>query len=368
MVKELRENYRKRLNYTNLDELHELKDEDEAMNDANGNELYEFKDEAETIYFGGGTPSLLTTKEIKLLLETVNNGFRIEENAEITLEANPDDISLLKLKEWKAGGINRLSIGVQSFHEKELQWMNRAHNAQQGKESILLAKEANFDNYSIDLIFGTPTLTNELWIENIKQAIDLGVPHISSYALTVEPKTPLSKMIALKKTENIESDIQARQFMILMDMLTAAGYEHYEISNFAKPGYRSRHNSSYWQGKDYLGIGPSAHSYGNGKRRWNISNNSIYIQSIQKGTIPFEEEILTPTQMLNEHIMISLRTIEGIDLSEVEKRFGRPAMLKIYDASKKYIEPGKMKFKNNRLTLTNEGKLFADGIAADMFE
>jgi oxygen-independent coproporphyrinogen III oxidase len=322
----------------------------------------------ETIYFGGGTPSLLTTEELNILLNSVTERFSVDKDCEITLEANPDDINEQKLAEWRRAGINRLSLGIQSFYEEDLKWMNRAHNAEQALSSIMLINQADFDNYSADLIFGTPTLTDEKWKENIDRLIVLGVPHISCYALTVEAKTALAKMIVLHKKENIDNEKQANQFLILIDKLEEAGYEHYEISNFAKPGFRSRHNSSYWQGKPYFGIGPSAHSYDGQKRRWNISNNVLYIQAIEKGEVSFEEEILTDAQKQNEFIMISVRTMEGINLNEFSKRFGDAAFARLKTNCKKYLDSRKMILNNNKLILTKEGKLFADGIAADLFD
>ncbi|HEV8079075.1 MAG TPA: radical SAM family heme chaperone HemW [Chitinophagaceae bacterium] len=321
----------------------------------------------DTIYFGGGTPSLLTIAEIKKLLEAVHQYCNVTENAEITLEANPDDINEVKLAECKSIGINRFSIGIQSFKEEDLVWMNRAHNAEQALRSIHLVKDAGYQNYSVDLIYGTPTLSDEDWEKNIQTVIDLSVPHISCYALTVEIKTVLHKLISLKKIEDVDPERQAAQFLLLINWLTDAGYEHYEISNFAKPGYRSKHNSSYWLGESYIGIGPSAHSFNGLSRRWNVSNNALYLQSLQKNVIPFEEEKLTETQRLNEYIMTSIRTIEGIDLDFVKKKFGKNASRRLEATSKKFIEDYKLQAINCKLVLTNEGKLFADGIAADLF-
>jgi len=290
------------------------------------------------------------------------------------LEANPDDINEKKLAEWKSIGINRLSIGVQSFHQKDLAWMNRAHNAEQSLQSIHSIKQAGFQNYSVDLIYGTPTLSDDDWKKNIQIIIDHDVPHISCYALTVEPKTALNKMIILKEMEDIDTNKQASQFLMLMDWLKEAGYNHYEISNFAKPGYESRHNSSYWLHKPYIGIGPSAHSFNGNCRRWNVSNNAMYIQSLQKNLIPFEEEMLTDVQKLNEYIMTSLRTMEGIDLDFVEREFGKEKRRRLESESLKHKQNHKlqtclpdMQATNHKLVLTNEGKLFADGIAADLF-
>jgi oxygen-independent coproporphyrinogen-3 oxidase len=316
----------------------------------------------ETIYFGGGTPSLCTMYEIRSTIESIQNNFIVSPDAEITLEANPDDITEEKLLSWKQIGINRLSIGVQSFFEEDLQWMNRAHNAQQAKDNLQLAKK-HFDNITIDLIYGTPQLTNEKWKQNVETAIALNIPHLSCYALTVEPKTPLHKMIEQHKSENVNPDKQSEQFLLLMTWLEEAGYEHYEISNFAKPGWQSRHNSSYWQGKNYLGLGPSAHSFNGTSRQWNVANNQQYIEAINKGNIPLEKEELTETQRLNEYIMTVMRTMEGLklDLIPEEKK------LQLLDTSKKYLDSNLMIIENNSLVLTKEGRLLADGIAADLF-
>jgi len=321
----------------------------------------------ETIYFGGGTPSLLHDDDIENLLTAIKNNFLLSNEAEITIEANPDDINELKLLAWKKNGINRLSIGIQSFQQKDLEWMNRAHNAAQAVDSILLAKKSDFNNFSVDLIYGTPGLTDEEWKMNVEQVINLGAPHIACYALTVEPKTALHKMIHLKKKVDIDTDQQARQFLLLMKWMKDAGYEHYEISNFAKPGYRSKHNSSYWQGKKYIGIGPSAHSYNGKSRRWNIANNALYIQSIKNNIIPFEEEKLTNVERLNEYIMTSLRTMEGLDLKIIETNFSIKERKRIEDTVADYINKKMIVYNNEKLILTDEGKLFADGIAADLF-
>ena len=320
-----------------------------------------------TIYFGGGTPSLLTVTEIKKLLDIVRQHFSVSNDTEITLEANPDDIEEHKLMEWKEAGINRFSIGVQSFNLADLVWMNRAHTAGQALHCIELVKQAGFTNFSVDLIYGTPTLTDGDWKKNVETLVKLGVPHISCYALTVEPNTALQKMIKLHKKEAVDTEKQAAHFLLLMDWLAAAGYEHYEISNFAKLGFRSKHNSSYWQGTTYIGIGPSAHSFNGHTRRWNVSNNALYIQAIKKGNIPFEEEQLTDVQRLNEYIMTSLRTIEGIDLNLVQQYFGEEKKSELQNASDQFIANGKLQNSNHRLVLTNAGKLFADGITAELF-
>jgi oxygen-independent coproporphyrinogen III oxidase len=321
----------------------------------------------DTIYFGGGTPSLLTGDELLLIRNCISEQFQVSTNAEITLEANPDDITLEKLSEWKQSGINRLSIGVQSFFEEDLKWMNRAHTAQQAEQCIQLAKGAGFDNLTIDLIFGTPTLSDENWYSNVQKAISHGIPHLSCYALTVETRTPLEKMINKKTIKGINTGDQARQFILLMEWLNAAGYEQYEISNYSLPGHRSKHNSSYWQGKHYLGLGPSAHSFNGTARQWNVSNNALYIQAIEKNTVPFEIEELSSVQRFNEWIMTSLRTTEGL----VFDHYAPYPNEKIQEALKKkssiYQRQGLMIEKTNSLLLTTEGKLFADGIAAGLF-
>jgi len=321
----------------------------------------------ETIYFGGGTPSLVSGDDINTVIKAIKQNFSISENPEITLEANPDDITLEKLNDWKDAGINRLSIGIQSFIERDLKWMNRAHDAVQAFNCIQLARGAGFQNFSIDLIFGTPGLSDKEWEKNIQTVIDLNVPHIACYALTVEPKTILNKMIQSKKKENIDTDIQAEQYLALMKLLNGAGYEHYEISNFAKPGFRSRHNSSYWQGKNYIGVGPSAHSYNGEMRLWNKANNAIYIKSIDENIIPFEKENLAQSQVLNEYIMTSLRTIEGMDLNFIENKFSIVQRKRIESIAKNEIESEKISFRDNKIILTNAGKLFADGIAVKLF-
>jgi oxygen-independent coproporphyrinogen-3 oxidase len=321
----------------------------------------------ETIYFGGGTPSLLAENEITDILDAIQKNYNVDNNAEITLEANPDDINSEKLIAWKESGINRLSIGIQSFVDRDLIWMNRAHNAEQALKSIVLAKEAGFDNFSIDLIFGTPGLVDDEWQKNIAMAVDLDIPHISSYALTVEPKTALQKMIELKKKENTDNETQARQFVILMNTLRNAGYEHYEISNFAKPGYRSRHNSSYWKGEKYVGIGPSAHSFNGNERSWNKANNMIYIKSLQKNIIPFEKEILTEIQKLNEYVMTSLRTMEGMDLDFIEKKFSVSEKNRIQNLLHSKVKKEYFLQEKNEVILIDEGKLFADLISVTLF-
>jgi putative oxygen-independent coproporphyrinogen III oxidase len=316
----------------------------------------------ETVYFGGGTPSLFTGYEVQSMIEHLRNVFNLPGDAEITLETNPDDITDERLREWKNAGINRLSIGVQSFFEEDLKWMNRAHTAAQADQSLQLAIKS-FENISVDLIYGTPLLSNEKWKQNVDRVVPYNIPHLSCYALTVEPKTPLYKMIREQRTADINPDKQSEQFLLLMQWMEETGYEQYEISNFAKPGFRSRHNSSYWQGKKYMGLGPSAHSFDGVSRQWNVANNNIYIDSINRGVLPFEKEVLTPTQQLNEYIMTSLRTSEGLDFDRIEKAVKHELLI----MSSKYIEGGLIIEDENHLKLTKEGKLLADGIAGNLF-
>ena len=323
-------------------------------------------EQVNTIYFGGGTPSLLSINECNALLQVIRNHYPVADDAEITLEANPDDITNDKLAGWKDTGINRLSIGVQSFFEEELKWMNRAHNAKEAFDNLSLARKV-FDNITMDLIYGSPLLTDEMWKQNVDHATDLDIPHLSCYALTVEEKTPLFKMIRSDGSMDVNSDKQARQFTMLMQWLREKGYQHYEVSNFAKPGYRSRHNSSYWNGENYLGLGPSAHSYNGKERRWNAANNNIYIQQSLTGNFKREAEILTPLQKLNEYIMISLRTSEGMNLEEVEKYWGPATRKEIENGLEQFMDKGLTERNLSVVRLTDEGMLLADGIASELF-
>ena len=320
----------------------------------------------DTIYFGGGTPSILSKQAIQDILYTIYENFDVHKAAEITLEANPDDVNSSIVQDWLSIGINRLSLGIQSFNDDELTWMNRAHNALHALNSIDLIQQAGFTNFSVDLIYGSPLLSHEELQKNIQYVLRKNIPHIACYALTVEEKTLLYKQIHKKKSLPIDETHQSEQFHIMVTMLEAAGYEQYEISNFAKPGYRSQHNSSYWKGIAYWGFGPSAHSFdGLASRRWNVANNALYIQSIENNLIPYEEEILTPTQQLNEQIMIGLRTMEGISLKKLEDRFGIQQQL--LEQAKIFIATGQIKLVDGHLMLSKEGKFFADGIAADLF-
>jgi oxygen-independent coproporphyrinogen III oxidase len=319
-----------------------------------------------TIYFGGGTPSLLSFSDLNQIMYKIHSDFEVEQDAEITLEANPDDITETKLMEWEQSGINRLSIGVQSFFEEELKWMNRAHNAEQAILNLHLARK-HFANITIDLIYGSPLLTDEMWKQNVEKAISFDIPHLSCYALTVEEKTLLHKNIGLQKTPDVDNEKQARQFLLLMQWLREAGYEHYEVSNFAKPGFRSRHNSSYWQGEKYLGIGPSAHSFNGIERQWNVANNQKYTSAIAHGIDFFEKEVLSQRDQFNEQIMICLRTKEGLNLSTVEEKWGKEKAAFLEKQLNIYVFQNQMH--NNGLTysLTDEGFLKADGIAGSLF-
>jgi oxygen-independent coproporphyrinogen-3 oxidase len=324
-------------------------------------------DKISTIYFGGGTPSLLDVDECELILNKLAGAFDVSPTAEITLEANPDDIDIQKLSAWKTLGINRLSIGIQSFFNEDLQWMNRAHNSQQAFRCLSDATKL-FTNITIDLIYGTPLLTDEKWEQNLQTALSFQIPHLSCYALTVEERTPLHKQISQKKKEDVDADKQARQFLHLMHRLEESGYEHYEVSNFAKPGYRSKHNSGYWRGEKYLGLGPSAHSYNGAHiRRWNIANNNLYIRSAALSNSSGEEEILTPDQQYNEYVMISLRTSEGIDLQMVARRWSERRKIELVSKLGRQKYNGLLVVTDSTVQLTKEGMLMADGIASDLF-
>ena len=320
-----------------------------------------------TIYFGGGTPSLLNNSDLKNIFENVFSTFKIEEDAEITLEANPDDLKIDKIRELSDSPINRLSIGIQSFFDDDLQFLNRSHSSNQASEAIFNAHKQGLSNISIDLIYGIPTLTDKKWKENIKIAIDSGVQHISAYSLTVEANTAFDLFIKKGRIKAPEEEQAARQFEILMDTMNNQGFIHYEISNFCKEGFFSRHNSNYWKQQKYLGLGPSAHSFDLDSRQWNVANLQQYIQSINAGNIPFEKEILTASQKYNEYIMTGLRTIWGVNLKEVKLKFGEEFLSYLNKNSRKYITDKTMELKENALILTEKGKFLADGIASDLF-
>ena len=327
----------------------------------------------ETIYFGGGTPSLLTINELRFLINTVYENFKVVENPEITLEANPDDLLAVRaqsrtiFENYKDIGINRLSIGIQSFFERDLKLMNRAHNSKEALECLTLATQ-HFDNISIDLIYGIPGLSNDEWIENIETALSFKVPHISCYALTVEPKTALETFIKKGIIDAVDDDLAQEQFNILVDKLEASGFVNYELSNFGKPNYFSKNNSAYWQGKPYLGIGPSAHSYSGDQRRWNVSNNTKYIKAIQKNELPSESETLSETDKFNEYIMTGLRTIWGISLEKVKDDFGENYKKQLLQQSEIYIKEHLLYIEDDKLLTTKKGKFLSDGIASNLFK
>jgi oxygen-independent coproporphyrinogen-3 oxidase len=335
----------------------------------------EFANEVvETIYFGGGTPSVLENSELKFLIDTVYENYKVSENPEITLEANPDDLTDLSVRaesrtifeNYREIGINRLSIGIQSFYEEDLKMMNRAHNS---AEAIKCLQEAikYFDNISLDLIYGIPGMNDEMWKQNIETALSFGIPHISSYALTVEPKTALKKLIDTGKIAEPQDEVASNHFMILVDTLQKNGFIHYELSNFGKENYFSKNNSAYWLGKKYIGIGPSAHSYDGEKRGWNVANNSLYLKSIQDDILPIETEILSKSDRYNEYIMTGLRTIWGVSLERIENEFGSEYLDYLNKQAQKFLNDELVYILDNILRPTAKGKFLTDGIASDLF-
>ena len=327
----------------------------------------EFENEVvETIYFGGGTPSVLQISEIRFLIDEVLAHYKVSENPEITLEANPDDLSNNQIIELSKSPINRLSIGIQSFFEDDLKMMNRAHNSAEAKECLAFATQY-FDNISLDLIYGIPGMSNEMWKQNIETALSFGIPHISSYALTVEPKTALNKLIQTGKIAKPNDESAQEHFAILVETLEANDFIHYELSNFGKENYFSKNNSAYWLGKKYIGVGPSAHSYDGISRSWNVSNNSLYLKSIQEDKLPSEIEILSISDRYNEYIMTGLRTIWGVSLDRIESEFGNEYLNYLHKQAQKFINDGLLSIDNNILKPTSKGKFLTDGIASDLF-
>ena len=320
-----------------------------------------------SIYFGGGTPSILAVDDIQKLIDKVAEHFEIAADAEITLEANPDDLSMDKVQALRATPINRFSIGIQSFYEEDLRWMNRAHTAQEADTSIKRVQDAGFENITCDLIYGYPLLTDEKWLSNIQKLIGLEVPHISSYAMTVERKTALDHFIRQGKTAPMDEDQSAEQMLVLMDTLTHNGFEHYEISNFAKQGRYARHNTNYWKGRHYLGIGPSAHSFDGRSRSWNVANNMQYISAIHANQSFYEKEDLSLQDRTNEYIMTSLRTMWGIDLPYFEQEFGREAYQSMMEEAQPFLSKGQLLIKDSSLVLSNQGKILADHIMSTLF-
>jgi len=340
----------------------------------------------ETVYFGGGTPSLLSGDEVKKILDALHGEFEIETAAEVTLEANPDDLDKKKISELKTTSINRFSIGVQSFHDDDLKYLHRAHNAQQADYSIKLAQDAGFENITIDLIYGIPeagvrskmrderykiqdTKTEcRKFQANLEKLLQLSIPHFSAYCLTVESRTALEKFIREKKLPDVDNSNAAHQFELLMDFAEKNDYEHYEISNFCKPKRHSKHNTSYWTGKKYLGLGPSAHSFDGASRQWNIANNTLYVQSLEKGELNFEKETLTPCNRFNEYVMTSLRTKWGIDTNYLKANFDSSTVTRFENDAQKFFSRDELIFENGKFFLTRKGKLLADKIISALFE
>jgi oxygen-independent coproporphyrinogen-3 oxidase len=316
-----------------------------------------------TLYFGGGTPSLLEPERIAAFIQRCHDLFRVQRAAEVTLEANPDDITAERLAQWKAMGITRLSLGTQSFREDRLSWMGRAHNAEQALKSIALIAEAGFNSWTIDLIYGLPGMTLAEWDEQLSIALDHGMPHLSAYCLTVEERTALAHQVRKAMVTMPGDADQSAQFDRLMERMEAAGLEHYEISNFGLPGHHSRHNASYWEGVPYLGIGPSAHSFDGRARRWNVASNARYTSAVQAGGAFWEEELLTPAQRINERLLTGLRTSKGVELARLELDvIGlQPG------AVERWAAKGLLEVRGGRLVLTKAGRHFADRIASDLF-
>jgi oxygen-independent coproporphyrinogen-3 oxidase len=320
----------------------------------------------ETIYFGGGTPSILDIADLKFLIDAVYQNYKVIDNPEITVEANPDDLDPETILELAHSPVNRLSIGIQSFFEDDLKLMNRAHNVEEAKKCLEYASHY-FDNISIDLIYGIPQMSSEKWLQNIETALSFGVPHISSYALTVEPKTALHSFIQKGIISQPDDEVASVHFQILVDKLSENGFIHYELSNFGKENYFSKNNSSYWLGKKYLGIGPSAHSYDGKNRGWNVSNNALYIKSIQENKLPIEIETLTKTDRYNEYVMTGLRTIWGVSLDQIEEEFGKTYLDYLNQQAAKFIDDHLLFLDENILRTTKKGKFLSDGIASDLF-
>ena len=326
----------------------------------------EIKGTVETIYFGGGTPSLLSEKELETIFNIIHHHYKVAENVEVTLEANPDDLTDEKLIQLSKSNINRLSIGVQSFFEEDLKLMNRAHNAGEARESILLAKQY-FKNISIDLIYGIPKMSNERWLQNLDKAFELDVPHISCYALTVEPKTALQNFIEKGIVPPVEDEVAQEHHTLLLEETEKMGFVNYEFSNFGKPGFESQNNLAYWLGKPYLGVGPSAHSYDGKTRSWNIANNAKYIKSLHENRLPIEREILTKRDQYNEFVMTRLRTQWGINVVLVEEKFGKKYSDYLLQQSAIHLQNHLLFRDENFLKVSKKGKFLSDGIASDLF-
>ncbi|ASW74740.1 coproporphyrinogen III oxidase [Chryseobacterium piperi] len=363
---------KQKCSYCNFHFSTSLQSKDEMLS-AMKKEIFLRKDELQnktlqSLYFGGGTPSILSGDEINSLVDEVLKYFSFEKDIEITLEANPDDLDKDFLKDLSKSPVNRLSIGTQSFFDEDLKLMNRAHNASEAEGSIKRAQDFGFENLSIDLIYGSPTSNLEIWKENLNKTIALEVPHISSYALTVEPKTALNDWILKGKVANPKEEEQNKEFYYLSDFLKDHGFDHYEVSNFAKPGFYSRHNSSYWKYKEYLGIGPSAHSYnGYDVRSWNVANNQQYIKKLNSNLLAKESEILSQEDQFNEMMMIGLRTMWGVDLGSLNSKFPEEFLQKSQNEIQQKISEGILIVENNHLKIPEKHWFMADGIASDLF-
>lgn len=328
---------------------------------------YLFNKRLNSIYFGGGTPSILNENDLKILFEEIRNHFIIDKNTEVTFECNPDDLSKEKLKILKNIGVNRLSIGIQSFKDKDLQFMNRSHNSNQAKNCIKDAQDMGFENISIDLIFSLPNQSLNDWKRNLEIAFSLEIQHISAYSLTIEEKTKLKHLIDTNQINELDDIESSKHFEILVSECEKRGFIQYEISNFGRENYFSKHNSNYWIGEEYLGIGPSAHSFNGDSRQWNISNNTKYIKQINESVLPFEKEQLSNSQKYNDYIMTSLRTIWGVDLNLIKNKFGIDAFIHLKKEMIKWLESEDIYLEEEKLFLTTKGKFISDSICSDLF-
>lgn len=328
----------------------------------------EVDESVDTVYFGGGTPSLLSKKEMLGIFESIHANYIISKNVEITLEANPDDLSKSYLQDLHSLGFNRLSIGVQSFFDDDLKFMNRAHTSKEATNCVINAKDIGFENITIDLIYGIPGLTSEKWQQNLETFLSLNIPHLSSYALTVEPKTALAYFIKSKKIKALDDDLAQEHFEILRSFMKEYNYLHYEVSNFAKEGFLSQHNSAYWQGKVYLGIGPSAHSYDQSTRSWNVASNVKYIKQLQEGESVFEQEVLSGKDRYNEYLMTRLRTMWGINIETIETEFGKEVLDYFLNKSAVYLKKNQL-YRINDIEIGVRPEFFflIDGIISELF-
>lgn len=320
-----------------------------------------------TIYFGGGTPSLLALEELNNILSVIRSSFKVSDSAEITLEANPDDLTTEKLNEIKALGVNRLSIGIQSFDDAVLRYLNRAHDGASSRKSFDRARAAGFNNISIDLIYAIPETDHTSWRRNIDQAVLLDPEHISSYSLTIEPKTVFGHRLKKGELNPPDDDLAATQLEMLVNTLVASGYDQYEVSNFGKPGYYSQHNSSYWRQEKYLGAGPSAHSFDGSSRQFNVSNNYQYLRSITASVIPAEREVLSREDRINDYLLTTLRTNWGCDLTFLKKEYDYDLLASHHGYIRQLVGNKYALVENNFFKLTARGKLLADRISSDLF-